>query len=72
MPLDNQATFDSSAVQADNVLDYFSDLTMQDVECVKIEAVSTDEEPVTLIVDTISFCYEFCMFFFFFVISIIL
>ena len=64
MPLDNQAIFDSSAVQADDdVLSFFTDLTQQDVECIKIEAVSTVQEPVTLIVDTISFCYEFCMYF---------
>ena len=63
--LDNQAKFDSTTAQAANVVSFFTNLAMQDVECIEIEAVSTMNEPVTLIIDTISFCYEFCKYFFF-------
>ena len=63
VPLDGQGNFDSVTVQDPAVMYFFMDITMQDVECLKIEATGGNLEgqivPVTLNVDTISFCYEF-------------
>lgn len=59
VPLDGQGRFNSVTEQDPAAMYFFGDLTMVDVECIKIEAESTDLEPVTLILDEVSFCYEF-------------
>ncbi len=61
MPLDGQGVFDSATVQGGEVGDLLDELA-EDVQCVEVKAESTDDSPVSLSVDTVSFCKEFCEF----------